>query len=1228
MSYDDPGASLTFLDPDEDGIVGADTQGDDFHFDFTVPSQDHHSRHQAGAIGSSLHSQSVDDKLFLDGLSISETYEGDSSVGAGGRFGNVGSSLLAGSAAALREDQQQQPLPDLRFEDDDDEVANKGEGGEAGGGGAAVGGDMPACACRYCGHHDPASVVKCNICNKWFCNARGNTSGSHIVNHMVRAKHKEVTLHKDGPLGETVLECYSCGIRNVFVLGFIPAKADSVVVLLCRQPCAAQNSLKDMNWDQEQWKPLIADRSFLSWLVKIPSDAEMLRARQVSAAEISRLEDLWKENVEADFGDLQKAAVSEESVAPVALRYVDGYHYQNIFGPLVKMEADYDRKVKESQTQENVDVRWTQGLNKKHVAYFHMAKNDSDLKLMHGDELRLIKSNPGGGGGLGDALGGGLGGKPWTGVGHVVKIPDNFGDEVGIEMKINSGVPTDSKGQYSVDYVWKATSFDRMQAALKRFAVDDQSVSTYIYHRLLGNDVEDVVFRCHLPRQFTAPNLPELNKSQVYAVRHALQRPLSLIQGPPGTGKTVTSATIVYQLVKQNGGPVLVCAPSNTAVDQLTEKIDKTGLRCVRVCAKSREAIDSPVQHLALHNQIKQMDSYEELQKLQQLKEEIGELSSGDEKRYRNLRKAAEKELLEMADVISCTCIGAGDPRLAKLKFSSILIDEAMQATEPECMVPVVMGAKQLILVGDHRQLGPVVMCKKAALAYLTQSLFDRLVVLGIRPFRLEVQYRMHPALSRFPSNIFYEGSLQNGVSGEERKLAIDFPWPQPDTPMFFYVSAGQEEIASNGTSYLNRGEATNVEKLTTKFIRSGVSPQQIGIITPYEGQRAFLVSHMQYQGPLNTKLYQEVEIASVDAFQGREKDIIIISCVRSNEHQGIGFLADPRRLNVALTRAKYAIIVVGNPRVLCKDDLWNNYLNYYKDNGVLVEGPLSNLRPSPVQLPKAKKLKNASNPGAHFMSTTTFDAKEVARSAANYQVPTNALSYWNTIGGGYGNNGGNNGRGGQAGAVGGGGFRNNHIDHAYMKHRDPINHIGISAEQHRGGAQSLNNLPIPIGMFMNMSNKPPRFYPQQQRQQQQQPVGTGSKGRFQGGRSNFSQESQSQQGGITQSQQNPMTQMGGSSYHHHGSASGAVGGGGGLHSQVGFSQTGFSQVDMSQEHALAAAADMAVGGGSGHNNRGFGGGGSGHRMMMGGIGADSSLLSQGAASQMGHKDDDFLSQF
>ena len=203
---------------------------------------------------------------------------------------------------------------------------------------------------------------------------------------------------------------------------------------------------------------------------------------------------------------------------------------------------------------------------------------------------------------------------------------------------------------------------------------------------------------------------------------------------------------------------------------------------------------------------------------MQQLKDETGELSSGDEKRFRLLKKQAEKELLDVADVISCTCIGAGDPRLLRMNFPSILIDESMQATEPECMVPVVLGAKQVILVGDHCQLGPIVMCKKAAEGGLSQSLFERMVVLGIHPFRLEVQYRMHPELSAFPSNFFYEGSLQNGVSCEERKLDIEFPWPRSDIPTFFHVSSGQEEIAGSGTSYLNRTEAANVEMLTTRY--------------------------------------------------------------------------------------------------------------------------------------------------------------------------------------------------------------------------------------------------------------------------------------------------------------------------------------------------------------------------------------------------------------------------
>lgn len=182
------------------------------------------------------------------------------------------------------------------------------------------------------------------------------------------------------------------------------------------------------------------------------------------------------------------------------------------------------------------------------------------------------------------------------------------------------------------------------------------------------------------------------------------------------------------------------------------------------------------------------------------------DLTAAEERKLQVLRRQLERELLQAADVICCTCVGAGDPRLQGLSFTKVLVDEATQATEPECLIPLVLGARQVVMVGDHCQLGPVVMNKRAAKAGLSQSLFERLVLLGVTPCRLQVQYRMHPALSEFPSDTFYEGSLQNGVTVAERSLATaPMPWPNSETPMMFHVQLGVEEISASGTSYLNR---------------------------------------------------------------------------------------------------------------------------------------------------------------------------------------------------------------------------------------------------------------------------------------------------------------------------------------------------------------------------------------------------------------------------------------
>ena len=797
---------------------------------------------------------------------------------------------------------------------------------------------LPEYACRYCGIHDPSCVAMCVETQKWFCNAN-----SHLVHHLVRSRNYQVQLHPESPLGETVLECYNCASKNAFVMGFVPASSSSVVVLLCRVCVETVPGLKDMEWELSQWHPLIQDRKFLPWLIKVPSDKLLLKAREITPMQMNKLEEMWKLDQAAIYSHLDRPELAEEEMTPTLLQYEDGYHYQNVLAPLVKMEADYDKQMKESLTEGSIRVNWDKSLQGKFIASFHFGGRSAEqTRIMVGDELRLK---------LGDGAQF-LHGKNWEGVGYVKDIIDG---EVELELRSGVSVPLDVTDDYVVEYIWKATSHDRMQNALKTFAIDDTSVTGFIYHKLLGHDVEEQrILTAKVPTDFTVPGLPPLNESQKAAVAAVLQRPMSLIQGPPGTGKTVTSATLVYFLTKQGMGQVLVTAPSNVAVDQLTEKIAATGLRVVRLASKTREATLCSVDHLCLHV-MTPLAAGDEFSKLQRLKDEIGELSERDQKKYRGLRNRTEREILQAADVICCTCVGAGDPRLKNFRFRQVLIDEATQAIEPEALIPITTGAKQVIMVGDHCQLGPVVMCKGAAKAGLTRSLFERLVLAGVRPIRLQVQYRMHPALSEFPSNMFYEGSLQNGVTESDRQLLTlpsfigkeDFPWPDPRKPMFFYSITGMEEISSSGTSYLNRTEASYVEKIVTHFLRMGVTPSQIGVITPYDGQKKYVQEYMRRSGALASALYEAIEVASVDAFQGREKDFIIVSCVRSSETQGIGFLSDPRRLNVALTRARLGLILLGNPRVLSKNALWAALLLHFKEIDTLVEGPLNNLQPT-----------------------------------------------------------------------------------------------------------------------------------------------------------------------------------------------------------------------------------------------------------------------------------------
>jgi regulator of nonsense transcripts 1 len=478
-------------------------------------------------------------------------------------------------------------------------------------------GALPPHACAYCTAHNPSSVVRCVRTGKWFCNGRGGTSGAHIVQHLVRSKCKEVCLHPESPLGDAVLECYNCGCRNVFLLGFIPSKTQTgVVVLLCREPCLNLEALKDAGWDLSLWQPIIEDRAFLPWLVHVPSKEEEAAARPVSAAQITGIEMLWRKKPDAGWteflahgagggadGGADGASGAEASgaggegepaPAPVLLRYEDGYEYQNLFGPLVKAEADESKLMTESLRQDGVAVRWESakegasaagaaagaaagsggsgggggvagGGGKRVLAHFRFARPDSELRLLAGDEMRLklpslatqlgisglvsaaVSSAKGAAGAAAAAAGKGAktsgGGSAaededaaWVGTGVVRGVADG---EVTVEITSHSGgskadgIPLGTTAGFIVELVWRSVTFDRMQAALRTFATDERSVSIFLYHALLGHPLEPTVLPVALPAEIKAPRLPALNASQEAAVRTVLQRPLSLIQVRP-----------------------------------------------------------------------------------------------------------------------------------------------------------------------------------------------------------------------------------------------------------------------------------------------------------------------------------------------------------------------------------------------------------------------------------------------------------------------------------------------------------------------------------------------------------------------------------------------------------------------------------------------------------------------------------------------------------------------
>ncbi|XP_024527418.1 regulator of nonsense transcripts 1-like [Selaginella moellendorffii] len=429
-----------------------------------------------------------------------------------------------------------------------------------------------------------------------------------------------------------------------------------------------------------------------------------------------------------------------------------------------------------------------------------------------------------------------------------------------------------------------------------------------------------------------------LNTSQKAAVEAALCRKVTLWQGPPGTGKTKTLVQFVRIHCRSGQGKVLACADSNIAVDNLLEGLLSEGLVAVRIGqpVKVKEELRAVTleARVSVHPLLKRAIEIKQMAKTRRQNKNKDTPGSLWEEAT-ELEGRACREVISRADVVAATCIGAGDPVLDGLRFTACVIDEATQATEPATLIPLLKsGADCFVLVGDPAQLPPTVVSKEAVECGLEVSLFEHLQACGLSPMLLDTQYRMHPVLARFSSRNFYEGKLFSQPLPAERMAPKGYDWPNVEKPLAFVNCSNGKELMRHDSSWQNEVEALQVVK-TVKDLVSGGDIEGgcagIGIIAPYSAQVKLLQDLFLTQ----SEDFSKLEIKSVDGFQGREKEVIVFCTVRSNDHGALGFVANPRRMNVAITRARRGLVVVGNASTLESSCHWNLWLKEIREQGL-----------------------------------------------------------------------------------------------------------------------------------------------------------------------------------------------------------------------------------------------------------------------------------------------------
>lgn len=473
-------------------------------------------------------------------------------------------------------------------------------------------------------------------------------------------------------------------------------------------------------------------------------------------------------------------------------------------------------------------------------------------------------------------------------------------------------------------------------------------------------DLRDIFAGQQKPQKhsFTPMQFPWLNKTQEQAVNEVLwAKDVEVVHGPPGTGKTTTLVEAIYETLHRET-QVLVCAQSNMAVDWISEKLVDHGVPVLRIGNPSR--VNDKMLSFTYERKFESHPDYPELwsirKTIRQIKENRKRGDNVHQKiarlrdRATEIEMAINAQLFDEARVVACTLVGSANKLLVRHKFSTLFIDEAAQALEPACWIAT-RRASRVILAGDHQQLPPTIKCYEAMKQGLGKTLMERIVENQPDAVTLlKVQYRMNDSIMKFSSDWFYHGEVESDGSVKHRSV-LDYEHPIEwidGNEMLQQVNQElkeeekldidfAEQFIGENHGRINKAEAELVLSTLNNYInkigqeRFLAERLDVGIISPYKVQTQYLRQQIRKRAEFRP-FRQVISVNTVDGFQGQERDIIMISLVRSNDNGQIGFLSDLRRMNVAMTRARMKLIIFGDKSTLQHHAFYRKLIQYVEE--------------------------------------------------------------------------------------------------------------------------------------------------------------------------------------------------------------------------------------------------------------------------------------------------------